>query len=159
MQVDSTLSTTAQPFQPRVAPQSSQEDEAPRSLPVPCRLAWSSPTPGFAPDSPMRRAFPSHHQSSDDDGVSTDTSISDKPPARGMGVEGAAAAGVSVTLMAPTPLGEGIRKRMDFRVRSRYPNSEARRAILMMWLAPSGSGLAASRTIVITMRICTSCPW
>ena len=35
---------------------------------------------GSAPDSPMRRAFPSHHQSSDDDGVSTDTSISDKPP-------------------------------------------------------------------------------
>ena len=52
----------------------------PRSLPVRCGLAGSSPTPGFAPDSPMRRAFPSHHQSSDDDGVSTDTSISDKPP-------------------------------------------------------------------------------
>ena len=34
MQVDSTLSATAQPFQPRVAPQSSQEDDAPRSLPV-----------------------------------------------------------------------------------------------------------------------------
>ena len=34
MQVDSTLSTTAQPFQPRVAPQSSREDDAPRSLPV-----------------------------------------------------------------------------------------------------------------------------
>ena len=30
----------------------------------------------------MRRAFPSHHQSSDDDGVSTDTSVSDKPPHR-----------------------------------------------------------------------------
>ena len=30
----------------------------------------------------MRRAFPSHHQSSDDDRVSTDTSISDKPPPR-----------------------------------------------------------------------------
>ena len=30
----------------------------------------------------MRRAFPSHHQSSDDDGVSTNTSISDKPPCR-----------------------------------------------------------------------------
>ena len=28
----------------------------------------------------MRRAFPSHHQSSDDDGVSTDTTISDKTP-------------------------------------------------------------------------------
>ena len=31
----------------------------------------------------MRRAFPSHHQSSDEDeGVSTDTSISDRPPCR-----------------------------------------------------------------------------
>ena len=34
LQVDSTLSATAQPFQPRVAPQSSQEDDASRSLPV-----------------------------------------------------------------------------------------------------------------------------
>ena len=102
----------------------------------------------------MRRAFPSHHQSSDDDGVSTDTFISDKPPIGGMAVEGA-----TVTLMVLTPLGEGIRKRMDFRVRSRFLNSEARRAILMTWPAPSSSGLAASRTIVITMRIHTSCPW
>ena len=80
LQVDSTLSATAQPFQPQVAPQSSREDDAPRSHPVQRGLAASSPTLGFAPDSPMRRAFPSHHQSSDDDGVSTDTSISDKPP-------------------------------------------------------------------------------
>ena len=85
MQVDSTLSATAQPFQPRVAPQSSQEDDVPRSHPVQCGLAGSSPTLGFAPDSPLRRAFPSHHQSSDDDGVSTDTSISDKPPCRRCG--------------------------------------------------------------------------
>ena len=34
LQVDSTLSATAQTFQPRVAPQSSQEDDAPRSHPV-----------------------------------------------------------------------------------------------------------------------------
>ena len=106
----------------------------------------------------MRRAFPRHHQSSDDNGVSTDTSISDKPPTGGVGVEGATAAGVAVTLMVLTPLGEGVRKRMDFQVRSRYPNLEARRAILMMWPAPSGSGLTASHTIVITMRIHTSCP-
>ena len=85
MQVDSTLSATAQPFQPRVAPQSSREDDVPRSLPVRRGLAGSSPTPGFAPNSPMRRAFPCHHQSSDDDGVSTDTSISDKPPRRRCG--------------------------------------------------------------------------
>ena len=160
MQVDSTLSATARPFQPRVALQSSREDDAPRSHPVQHRLAGSSPTPDFAPDSPMRRAFPSHHQSSDDDGVSTDTSISDKPPPTGgVGVEGAAVAGSVVTPMALTPLGEDVRKRMDFQVKSRYPNLEARRAILMMWPVPSGSGLAASRTIVTTMRIHTSCPW
>ena len=114
MQVDSTLSTTAQPFQPRVTPQSSREDDVPRSLPVQCGLAGSSPALGFAPDSPMRRAFPSHNQSSDDDGVSTDTAISDKPPAGGVGVEEAAAAGAAVTQMVLTPPGEGVRKRMDF---------------------------------------------
>ena len=85
LQVDSTLSATAQLFQPRVAPQSSREDDAPRSSPVQRGLAGSSPAPHFAPDSAMRRAFPSHHQSSDDDGVSTDTSISDKPPCRRRG--------------------------------------------------------------------------
>ena len=75
-----------------------------------------------------------------------------------MGVEGAPVAGAAVTPMVLTPLGGGIRKRMDFQVRSRYPNLEARKAILMMWPAPSGSGPAASCTIVITMRIRTSCP-
>ena len=84
--MDSTLSATAQPFQPWVTLQSSREDDAPRSLPVQCGLAGSSPAPGFAPDSPRRRAFPSHHQSSDEDeGVSTDTSISDRPPRRRRG--------------------------------------------------------------------------
>ena len=34
LQVGSSLSATAQPFQPRVAPQSSQEDNVPRSSPV-----------------------------------------------------------------------------------------------------------------------------
>ena len=37
----------------------------PRGSPVQLGLAGSGPTPGFAPDSPLRRAFPSHHQSSD----------------------------------------------------------------------------------------------
>ena len=81
------------------------------------------------------------------------------PPAGGVGVEGAKVARVVVTLMEPAPLGEDIRKRMDFQVRSRSPNSVARRAILMMWLVPSGSGPTASLTIVSTMRIHTSCPW
>ena len=34
IQLDSTLSATAQPFQPQVAPQSSQEDDAPRNHPA-----------------------------------------------------------------------------------------------------------------------------
>ena len=107
----------------------------------------------------MRRALPSYHQSSDDDGVSTDTSISDRTPAGGMGVEGAEVAKAVVTPMALTPLGEDVRKRMDFQVRSRSLNSVARRAIHMMWPVPSGSGPTVSCTIVITMRIHTSCPW
>ena len=90
-------------------------------------MAGSGPALGFAPDSPLRRAFPSHHQSSDDNGVSTDTSISDKPPVGGTGVEGATVARAAVTLMALAPLGEGIRKRMDFRVRSRFPNSRGKK--------------------------------
>ena len=81
------------------------------------------------------------------------------PPEGGMGAEEAEVAGTVVTLMGPTPLGEDIRKRMDFQVKSRFPNLEARRAMLMMWLVPLGSGHVVSCTIMITMRIHTSCPW
>ena len=81
------------------------------------------------------------------------------PPEGGMGAEEADVAGAVVTLMGPTPQGGDVRKRMDFQVKSRFPNLEARRAMLMMWLAPLGSGPAVSRTIMITMRILTSCPW
>ena len=81
------------------------------------------------------------------------------PPEGSVGAEGAEVAGVVVTLMGPAPLGEDIRKRMDFQVKSRSPNSKARRAMLMMWPAPLGSGPAASPTIVITMRTLISCPW
>ena len=80
------------------------------------------------------------------------------PPEGGVGAEEAGVAGVVVTLMGPTPLGEDVRKRMDFQVKSRFPNSEARSAMLMMWPVPLGSGPTVSHTIVITMRILTSCP-
>ena len=82
-----------------------------------------------------------------------------EPLIGGVGAIGATVAIAAVTPMVLTPLGEGVRKRMDFQVRSRFLNSEARKATLMMWPVPSSSGLAASRTIVITMRIHTSCPW
>ena len=81
------------------------------------------------------------------------------PPEGGMGAEEAKAARVVVTLMGPAPLGGDGRKRMDFQVKSRFLNSEARRAMLMMWPAPLGSGPTASPIIMITMRILTSCPW
>ena len=81
------------------------------------------------------------------------------PPEGGMGAEEAKVAGVVVTLMGPAPLGEDVRKRMDFQVKSRSPSSEARRAMLMMWLAPLGSGPTVSLTIKITTRTLTSCPW
>ena len=107
----------------------------------------------------MGRAFPSHHQSSDDDGVSTDTSISDKPPTGGMGAEEVKVARVVVTSMELALLGGDVRKRMDFQVKSKSPNLGARRVILMMWLMPLGSGLTVSPTIMTIMRILISCPW
>ena len=81
------------------------------------------------------------------------------PPEGGGGAEEAEVARAVVTLMDPAPLGEDIRKRMDFQVKSRFQNLEARRAMLMMWPVPLGSGLAVSPTTVITTRILTSCPW
>ena len=81
------------------------------------------------------------------------------PPEGGVGVEEAEVARVVVTPMGLASLGGDIRKRMDFQVKSRSPNSEARRATLMMRPVPLGSGPTASPTIVITMRIHTSCPW
>ena len=81
------------------------------------------------------------------------------PPEGGVGAREAEEAGVVVTLMGPTPLGGDVRKRMDFQVKSRSPNLGARRATLMMWPVPLGSGPTASPTIVITTRILTSCPW
>ena len=80
------------------------------------------------------------------------------PPEGGMVAGEAKVARAVVTLMGPAPLGRDVRKRMDFQVKSRSLNLEARRAMLMMWPAPLGSGPNASPTIMITMRILTSCP-
>ena len=77
----------------------------------------------------------------------------------GVGAEEIEVAGVVVTPMELVPLERGVRKRMDFLVRSKSPNLGARRVILMMWLTPLGSGPAVSPTIMIIMRILISCPW
>ena len=54
------------------------------------------------------------------------------PPEGGVGAEEAEVARAVVTLMGPSPMGGGIRKRMDFQVKSRSPNLEAKRAMLMI---------------------------
>ena len=81
------------------------------------------------------------------------------PSTGGVGAEEVEVAGVVATPMELAPLGGGVRKRMDFQVRSKSPNLGARRVILMMWPTPLGSGPAVSPTIVIIMRILISCPW
>ena len=88
MQLDSTLSATTRPFQPQATPSPSREDDGPRAYPIRSGWAGGSPTPGLAASSPVRRTSLSHCHSSDDDGVSTDTSISDKPLHRRHGSRG-----------------------------------------------------------------------
>ena len=88
MWLDSTLSATARPFQPQATLPLHQEDDVPRAYPVRNGLARGSPTLGLTAGSPVRRTFLTHRHSSDDDGVSTDTSISDKPLHRRHGSRG-----------------------------------------------------------------------
>ena len=160
MRLDSTLLATARPFQPQAAPPPSQGEDEPWAYPIGYGLARSNPTPGLSAGSPVRRTSLSHHQSSDNDGISTDTSVSDNPPPPGgVGAEGVKVAGVVVTSMELAPPEVGIRRRMDFLARSKYSNLGARRVILMMCPMPLGSGLTVSPIIVIIMRILISCPW
>ena len=69
-------------------PQSSRENDGPRAYPTRSGWAGSGPTLGLTAGSPVRRTSLSHHHSSDDDGVSTDTSIQDKPLRRRHGSRG-----------------------------------------------------------------------
>ena len=79
MQVDSTLSATARPFQPQVTPHSSNEDD--RQPVYPPRSGWSGsrPTLGLVPSSPVGR-MPFHHPLlSEGEGASSDVSHHDRP--------------------------------------------------------------------------------
>ena len=158
LQVDSTLSTTAQLFQPWVAPQSSREDDVPRSSPVRCGLVGSSPALGFTPDSPRRRAFPSHHQSSDEDeGVSTDTSIPDRPPHRRHGSRRSHSSWSGSDSYGTHSSGGRHKKKDGFSSKIQIPEFGGKKghthdvaSAFWQW---------AHCIIVITMRIHTSCPW
>ena len=88
MQLHSPLSATARPFQPGAAPSSTLVDDAPRDYPARDGLMRSSPPRDSTRGLPVREATPNHHYTSDEDGVSTDTSISDKPLHRRHGSRG-----------------------------------------------------------------------
>ena len=88
MQVDSTLSATARPFQPQATLLSSREDDGPQAYPSRSGWAGSHPTSGLTVGSPVRRTSLSHPHSSDDDGVSSDASNQNRPLHRRRGSRG-----------------------------------------------------------------------
>ena len=78
MQLNSPLSATTRPFQPQATSLLALVDNMPRDYPAQNGLARGSPTRGSTAGLPVRRATPSHCCTSDEEGVSTDTSISGK---------------------------------------------------------------------------------
>ena len=88
MQVDSTLSATARPFQPQATLQSSREDDGPQAYPSRSGWAGSHPTSGLTVGSPVRRTSLGRPHSSDDDGVSSDASNQDRPLCKRHGSRG-----------------------------------------------------------------------
>ena len=88
MQLHSPLSATARLFQLGATSSSALVDDTLRDYPAWEGLTRSSPPQGSTKGLPVREATPNHHYTSDDDGVSTDTSISDKPPRRRCGSRG-----------------------------------------------------------------------
>ena len=78
MHLNSTLSATTRLFQPQATLLSALVDDIPRDYPAWNGLAKGSPTMGITTGSPVGRAFPNHCYTSDEEGVSTDTSTSGK---------------------------------------------------------------------------------
>ena len=78
MHLDSTLSATARPFQPQAALPSTLVDDTPQDYPARNGLTRGSPTTGLTAGLPMRRVPINHCYTSDEEGVSTDTTISGK---------------------------------------------------------------------------------
>ena len=78
MQLHSPLSATARPFQPQATPSSALVDDAPQDYPARDGLVRSSPARGSTRGLPVREATPNHRYTSDEEGVSTDTTTSEK---------------------------------------------------------------------------------
>ena len=88
MQLNSPLSATTRPFQPEATPSLALVDDIPRDYSAWNGLARGSPTQGSTTGLPVRRATPNHRYTSDEEGVSTDTTISGKSLCKGHGGRG-----------------------------------------------------------------------
>ena len=78
MQLNSPLSATARPFQPQATSPSALVDDIHQDYPARNGLARGNPTRGSSAGSPVGRALRNHRYTSDEEGVSTDTSTSEK---------------------------------------------------------------------------------
>ena len=88
MRLNTTLSTAARPFQPQATLPSALVDDAPRDYPARNGLTRGSPTTGLTAGSPVRRVPINHRYTSDEEGVSTDTTISGKSLCKRRGGKG-----------------------------------------------------------------------
>ena len=88
MWLNSTLSATARPFQPQATLSSALVDDIPQDYPAWNGLARGSPTMGITTGSPVGRALLNHRYTSDEEGVSTDTTTSGKSLHNGHGGRG-----------------------------------------------------------------------
>ena len=78
MQLNSTLSAAARPFQPQATSPLALVDDVHRDYLAQNGLTRGSPATGLTAGSPVTRAPVNHHYTSDEEGVSTDTSTSEK---------------------------------------------------------------------------------
>ena len=78
MQLHSPLSATARPFQPWASPSSALVDDTPQNYPAQNGLTRGSPTQGSITGLSVRGTIPNHHYTSDEEGVFTDTTTSEK---------------------------------------------------------------------------------
>ena len=88
MWLNSPLSATARPFQPQATSPSALVDDVLRNYPDWNGLVRGSSTMGLPTDPPVGGAPLNHHYSSDEDGVSTDTTVSGRSLRRRCGSRG-----------------------------------------------------------------------
>ena len=158
MQLNSTLSATARPFQPQAASLSALVADIPRDYPARNGLARGSPTMGITTGSPVGRAPLNHRYTSDEEGVSTDTATSGKSLHKrcgGRGNQGNRSG--SDSNETPTPRGRQ-KKKDGFSSKIQIPEFGGKKGHPHDVADAFRQWAIALCIIVNTMRIPTSCP-